>query len=62
MTEMVENRPVFPFLPNALKTNQAASGGWARFSVNKTRDAMTHVGTFTSDAATASTVLGPGQP
>ena len=26
MTEMAEYRPICPFLPNALQTNQAASG------------------------------------
>ena len=40
-----------------LKKNQAMTGEWRGVSVNKKRDATTHVGKFMTDAATAYAVL-----
>jgi squalene-hopene/tetraprenyl-beta-curcumene cyclase len=40
-----------------LKNNQATTGEWRGVSVNKKRDAATHVGKFMTDAATAYAVL-----
>jgi squalene-hopene/tetraprenyl-beta-curcumene cyclase len=45
-----------------LKTNQAASGAWQGFSVNKKRDPTTHAGKLMTDAATGYAVLALSHP